>query len=474
MDVSALALPFGNTQIGPDRTESPGSIIPGPEGVIVLVDPVSTGACLAKELADRGNRLVRVWSDTCPDVVKNHTKKGTEVTYAAPDIQVVAGDFDAAAAALVKLGLPIKELMVGCESGVLCADQLAHKLGVRNNGIALSGCRRNKFAQIEAVRAAGLDAPLQTLARTAEDVDQWLANGSHPTPFKAVIKPVEGAGSDGVSICDSPEEVRRCFRDLEGTKNVLGLVNYEVLLQEFLRGDEYVVDTVSANGVAKVVALWKYDKRESNGAPVVYFGMRLLQLDQEPMLAKMVEYVQGVLGAIGIEWGAAHTEVKLEERGPVLIEVNCRLHGGEGIWLPISQACLGHTQVTAMADAYLNPSGFDALAPSPSRLLKHGAWVTIRSPASGAITRIHAARIEQIRNLKSYQDEYIPFAVGSVVAMTVDACTVHGCFNLVHADPAQLEADYEAAQELVEAGLFEIGNEAAAVPAPAAEAVDVQ
>ena len=29
----------------------------------------------------------------------------------------------------------------------------------------------------------------------------------NPTPFKAVVKPVEGAGSDGVSICNSAEEV---------------------------------------------------------------------------------------------------------------------------------------------------------------------------------------------------------------------------------------------------------------------------
>ena len=64
-------------------------------------------------------------------------------------------------------------------------------------------------------------------------------------PFKAVVKPVEGAGSDGVFICDSPEAVRKALTALEGTKNVLGLTNYAVLLQEYLRGDEYVVDTRS-------------------------------------------------------------------------------------------------------------------------------------------------------------------------------------------------------------------------------------
>ena len=187
---------------------------------------------------------------------------------------------------------------------------MASALKVRGNGVALSALRRNKYEQVEAVRAAGLDAPAQTLARTTEDVEAWLASGRFPAPFKAVVKPVEGAGSDGVSICDSADGVRAAYAALDGSRNVLGLVNSQVLLQEYLRGDEYVVDCVTAEGVHKCVAIWKYDKRfVADDAPVVYFGMRLLALDSEPQLARMVEYVEGVLNAIGIEWGATHSEV---------------------------------------------------------------------------------------------------------------------------------------------------------------------
>ena len=40
--------------------------------------------------------------------------------------------------------------------------------------------------------------------------------------------------------------------------------------------------------------------------------------------------------------------------------------------------------------------------------------------------------------------------------MTIDACTIHGCFNLAHEDAQQLERDYEAAQAIVDAGIFEV------------------
>lgn len=61
-----------------------------------------------------------------------------------------------------------------------------------------------------------------------------------------------------------------------------------------------MVDTVTRDGVHKCVAIWKYDKRVYNGAPVVYFGMQLLPIEAEPALAEMVRYTTGVLDALAI------------------------------------------------------------------------------------------------------------------------------------------------------------------------------
>ena len=40
--------------------------------VVAIVDPISTGASLAKFLSDRGYPLVRVFSDTLPDEESTH------------------------------------------------------------------------------------------------------------------------------------------------------------------------------------------------------------------------------------------------------------------------------------------------------------------------------------------------------------------------------------------------------------------
>lgn len=97
-----------------------------------------------------------------------------------------------------------------------------------------------------------------------------------------------------------------------------GGVNKEVLIQEYLMGEEYAVDTVSATGTHKVTALWKYDKRAVNGAPCVYFATILQGAGEEEEEAegrRVCDYVlKEVLPALGVEWGPTHTEVRKEER----------------------------------------------------------------------------------------------------------------------------------------------------------------
>lgn len=450
---------------------------------VVVVDPISTGANLAQLLFDRGWPVIRVFSDGCPEKVKKHTPAGLTVEFVATIEHT--GDLDATVAAVRAVGYELEACFVGCETGVLFADLLAHGLSLTGNDVAHSQLRRNKFLQTEAVRSAGLPAAHQALVQRAEQVEEFLsasaATLTESSAFKAVVKPVDGAGSDGVSICDSPDEVRNAFSALSGSTNVLGLQNVGVLLQEYLRGDEFVVDTVSRNGVHKCVALWVYDKRwVSDDAPVVYYGMRCLQVEDDfSKYSSMIAYIFGVLDAIKLTHGAAHSEIKMENgnpRGPLLIEVNGRVHGGEGTWLPIPQECAGYTHISALADATLDGSAFEALPAVPTGLRKRGSWVTVRSNVAGVLSAVDAAKMDLIRALPSYHSEYLPptLAPGHPVIRTTDACSVHGCFNLINSDAAALERDYEVAQSIIDSGLFSVfpPEVSPASPARSVDSVD--
>lgn len=68
--------------------------------------------------------------------------------------------------------------------------------------------------------------------------------------------------------------------------NGLGGINEGALVMEFLDGTEYVVDSVSRDGVHRICAIWEYDKRRVNEANFVYFGMEL-----RPATGKVKHYI---------------------------------------------------------------------------------------------------------------------------------------------------------------------------------------
>ena len=95
--------------------------------------------------------------------------------------------------------------------------------------------------------------------------------------------------------------------------------------QEFLKGTEYVIDSVSVEGQHKCVAIWEYDKRPRNGAQFVYFGMRLYQSVDGAREEAMKQYTHQVLDALNVRHGPSHAEVMWlhGEEAPCLVEGQC-------------------------------------------------------------------------------------------------------------------------------------------------------
>lgn len=97
-------------------------------------------------------------------------------------------------------------------------------------------------------------------------------------------------------------EAESIFKMIFGKNNELGLCNTAVLIQEYLSGVEYVIDTVSRNGVHKVIAVWQYDKRAVNGAAFVYFGVRMIPANTQ-LVKDLIVYQLQVLDCLGIRSG---------------------------------------------------------------------------------------------------------------------------------------------------------------------------
>jgi len=305
--------------------------------------------------------------------------------------------------------------------------------------------------QQEKCRSFGIDAAKQTFATTMAEVDEFLST-FNPTPFKAIVKPVDGAGSMAVVLCESPDEVREAFSDLFG-RDCYGNVCKGALIQEFLAGTEYVVNTVTVDGKHKAVGVYQWDKRHAYGSDFVYFGARAMG-DDHPHFVSMIDYALNVLNAMQFENGAAHLEIMLTNRGPVLVECNCRIAGGGGNMEKCEELLSGRGQIEIYADAMLEPSSFASI-PDVPKIQGDARILFYHVNGEGKLEATNQETFSKVKNMPSYVQDKVWLSVGDdVVKTSGDMDTLLGTVVLYNKDSAQLEKDIEMVHEFNAQCLF--------------------
>jgi len=301
----------------------------------------------------------------------------------------------------------------------------------------------------ETLRQKGVRSVHQTIT-TDFAVAKKFIEDFDPQPFRVILKPNMGAGSDDVHLCKNMEEVEKTFNSVNGKLNSLGLKNDGVLVQEYLDGDEYVIDTVSINGKHEITSLWVYDKREVNNRFNVYFGSFPMVNDSD-LSQRLINYVYQVLDALDFQNGPAHAEIKMTSTGPCLVEIGARLHGGGGSWLEMARRCWGVDQISSLlktVDHTDNRDHPDHLVKCsfPTEFNEFGVVIDLVHYDEGVIEEIVGDKI--LRQLPSFHAVYYYCKVGESLGKTVDCNTTPGQMVLIHESREQVVKDYEFVHEL--------------------------
>ena len=329
---------------------------------------------------------------------------------------------------LAKLGAVPSAVLPGTESGVILADELSQLIPTPNNGTDLSLARRDKFEMHEALKRAGIKSVKQLKTNSYDETMKWLENNiPNWTQKKVVLKPLQSGGTDRVFVCANESEVRRAFSAIIGSKDTFGKVDSELVVQEFLSGDEYIFDTVSTTLNKKTihmpVAAWKYYRKSP-----IYAGRAEIidHVDFVPFenLPKgMNEYSKKVLDAVGIQYGAAHIEIIQTEEGPVMVEVGARLPGG----IPrLATKATGNEldQAKMMVDSYLRPEHIFELYSEhkgqyPTKDFAEVVFLSVDFPNAVAsetkITEINQNRFPTFEDIKVLSKTEVPLSVTSNV-----------------------------------------------------------
>lgn len=141
---------------------------------------------------------------------------------------------------------------------------------------------------------------------------------------RCIVKPSDNAGSRGVVLLDgrekTEEELRRIYAYSKGNSR-----NGIVMAEEFMSGAEVSVEAMTVNGKTTIIAI-----TDKYITPPPYFveiahsePSRLDQGTQERIREVALQAVR----AIRLQNGPSHTEIKVTEQGPKVVEIAARLGG---------------------------------------------------------------------------------------------------------------------------------------------------
>ncbi len=400
---------------------------------VVFVDAFSTGAMLVREAAP-DYRLVHVRSrlDLSPTFAAS-----LPAQHFAEDLSF-PGDAERVLARLA-LYCPVG-VICGSEFGVEVADEIAAALGLRGNDPVQSAARRDKFRMLEMVAAAGVPAYRQHRGASAADLLRWR---EEECLRRVVVKPLDSAGSDDVYVCESDQEIIAAAGRVLGKKNLMLRMNDAALIQEYLEGDEYIVNTVSRAGRHWFTDAWLSGKAVLAAGRKIYDFEDLLDPGDE-RLAQILPYVTDVLDALGIREGPAHTELILTAAGPRLLETGVRISGLANP-AALDQAT-GVNQVSLTLDCYLR--GGAGLASHPVMYQRKAMARCVNLIAHREIPLPTRAILNALERLPAFHDARFRLADAAVTRRTVDLNSSPGVVFLIHEDPAEIEKAYDSLRSI--------------------------
>ena len=337
---------------------------------IIIVDCISTGINFIGDIVNRNyNPVVLELKSTGfnEDEYKSHMNEYYDLIDEKFDMIYEKDSYEETLKEVKKYN-PVL-VLPGNEHGVVLATKLANDLNLLCNSIENLDAMTLKHEMHNRLAEKGLRYIRGKVICTVDEAIEFYDNESLK---EVVIKPVYSAGSVGVKICLNKEELIRGIKELFNKKNYYNEDIKEIIIQERINGTEYIVNTVSCEGIHRVTTIWKYSKVQTSDGAMIYdtvVTVNELGIGE----AEMVEYAYNVADALGIKYGPVHGEYMIDENGPVLIEVNCRPCGAT-LSAEYLDKISGQHETDSILDSYLKPSRFLEKRKQRYRLNAFGAF----------------------------------------------------------------------------------------------------
>jgi biotin carboxylase len=209
------------------------------------------------------------------------------------------------------------------------AAGIAEKLNIPFHPQRAVAASRNKFEAKRLFAAAGLPVPEYRCVQLDDDPAGAAREASYP----CVLKPLGLSASRGVIRADTLEQFVAAFeriRALLGEPEIRRMRDEQdrfLLVEEFIPGREFAVEGIMSAGKLDILAI--FDKPDPLDGPffeeTIYVTPSRASLPGQDAIRRATATA---VGALGLDHGPVHAEMRVNERGVWMLEIAPRPIGG--------------------------------------------------------------------------------------------------------------------------------------------------
>lgn len=206
-------------------------------------------------------------------------------------------------------------LLTTSDYPVRVVSYVGEKLGLPSMTQRVAQVCTNKYEQRQLFKESGVNTPFFIQCNLNSDL-----TGLNAFPY--IVKPVDSSASRGV------EEVHNALQLKEAIKAACEQSRTgNAIVESFIGGKEFSVETLTQCGVTHIIQITeKLTRGEEQGYFVEDTHIEPARISEEDADAIRSEVMKATR-AVGVDNCPTHTEIKLWDGKPYIIEMACRLGG---------------------------------------------------------------------------------------------------------------------------------------------------
>lgn len=202
-----------------------------------------------------------------------------------------------------------------CDTSVVTVARLCEMIELPGNSVEAAINSTDKVAMLEAFNSAGIASPDYFVVRSAD------ASDCYPLiKYPVITKPTDSAGGRGINVVDSADGLAMAI-EASSRAGVSG----DVLVEEFMEGQEVSVEIIVSDGVPHVLQVT--DKLTSGAPHFFEIGHSQPTLLSAADRNAVSDLASKAVLAVGLTDSAAHAEVMMTSHGPKMVELGARVGG---------------------------------------------------------------------------------------------------------------------------------------------------